>query len=101
MDRRLLDFLFAIQQKLGTNEPFHLISGYRSKRTNTRLRRNNKSVAKKSFHIFGKAADIRLPAVGIRKLRRAAYELQTGGVGYYPRSKFVHIDVGQVRFWRG
>ena len=101
MDKRLLDFLFAIQQKIGTGEPFQLISGYRSKRTNARLRKNNKGVAKKSLHIFGKAADIRLPEVGIKKLRRAAYELQVGGVGYYPRSNFVHIDVGRIRFWRG
>lgn len=101
MDRRLLDFLFAIQQKIGTGEPYQLISGYRSKRTNARLRKSNKGVAKKSLHIYGKAADIRLPAVGIKKLRRAAYELQTGGVGYYPKSNFVHIDVGRVRFWRG
>jgi len=101
MDRRLLDFLFAIQQKVGTGEPFQLISGYRSKRTNARLRKNNNGVAKKSLHIYGKAADIRLPEVGIKQLRRAAYELQTGGVGYYPKSNFVHIDVGRVRFWRG
>ena len=101
IDRRLLNFLYEIQQKIGTDEPFHLISGYRSKRTNARLRRNNKGVAKKSLHIYGKAADIRMPAVGIKKLRRAAYELQSGGVGYYPNSNFVHIDVGRVRFWRG
>ena len=101
MDRRLLNFLYEIQQKVGTDEPFHLISGYRSKRTNARLRENNKGVAKRSLHIYGKAADIRLPAVGIEKLRRAAYELQNGGVGYYPKSNFVHIDVGRVRFWRG
>lgn len=101
IDRRLLNFLFAIQQKVGANEPFHLISGYRSKRTNARLRKSNKSVARRSLHIFGKAADIRLPEVGIKKLRRSAYELQAGGVGYYPRSNFVHIDVGRIRFWRG
>ncbi len=101
IDKRLLDFLFAIQQKMQTSEPFHLISGYRSRRTNEHLRRKNKGVAKKSMHIFGKAADIRLPAAGSKKLRRAAYELQAGGVGYYPRSNFVHIDVGRVRFWRG
>ncbi len=101
IDRRLLNFLYEIQQNLGTDEPFHLISGYRSKRTNARLRRINKGVAKRSLHIYGKAADIRLPAVGIKKLRQAAYELQSGGVGYYPRSNFVHIDAGRVRFWRG
>jgi uncharacterized protein YcbK (DUF882 family) len=101
IDKRLLDFLYAIQQKVRTGEPFHLISGYRSRKTNERLRKNNKAVAKRSMHIFGKAADIRLPAVDLRKLRRAAYELQAGGVGYYPKSEFVHIDVGNVRFWRG
>lgn len=101
IDKQLLDFLFAIQQKVGTDDPFQLISGYRSRRTNERLRKSNKAVSRKSMHLFGKAADIRLPSVGVKKLRRVAYELQKGGVGYYPRSNFVHVDVGRVRFWRG
>ena len=101
MDTALFDLLFAIQQKLKTSEPFQLISGYRSLKTNSRLRKHNKSVAKKSLHIYGKAADLRLPGKTIKELRRAAYELKAGGVGYYPDSNFVHIDVGNVRFWRG
>lgn len=95
----LLDLLFAIQRKLKSKEPFHLISGYRSRRTNARLRKYKKGVAKKSMHLYGKAADIRLPEYKLSSLRRAAYELKLGGVGYYPRSNFVHLDVGRVRYW--
>ncbi len=101
IDTNLIDLLFAIHRKMGTHEPFHLISGYRSRKTNAMLRKRNKAVAKHSMHILGKAADIRLPDHRIRELRKAAYLLHRGGVGYYPRSKFVHIDVGEVRFWRG
>jgi uncharacterized protein YcbK (DUF882 family) len=101
IDTNLIDLLFAIHRKLGTHEPFHLISGYRSRRTNEMLRKRNRKVAKRSMHIYGKAADIRLPDHRLRDLRRVAYTLHRGGVGYYPRSKFVHIDVGKVRFWRG
>ena len=101
MDRGLFDLLFAIQQKLNTSEPFHLISGYRSVTTNSLLRKQSKSVAKKSLHIYGKAADLRLPGHKLKDLRKAAYELKAGGVGYYPKSNFLHVDVGNVRFWRG
>jgi uncharacterized protein YcbK (DUF882 family) len=99
IDPKLLDLLYSIQKKTGINEPFHLISGYRSPDTNARLRSNNRGVAKKSLHMYGKAADIRLPGLSLKKLRRAAYELKAGGVGYYPRSNFVHVDVGRVRYW--
>lgn len=99
IDTKLFDLLYAIQQKLGCNEPFHLISGYRTPATNARLRKSNKGVAKRSMHIHGKAADIRFPEHKVKLLRRAAYELKGGGVGYYPRSNFVHVDVGQVRYW--
>jgi uncharacterized protein YcbK (DUF882 family) len=99
IDRHLLDVLFAIQQKLQFHEPFHLISGYRTVRTNMLLRKENKYAAIKSYHIFGKAADIRVPGVSLKVLRRAAYELKAGGVGYYPKDRFMHIDTGKVRFW--
>ncbi len=100
MAPRLYDFLYAIQQKLECKDPFHLISGYRSPATNSKLRKKNRAVAKRSLHVKGKAADIRLPGQSIKNLRRVAYELKVGGVGYYPNSNFVHVDVGRVRFWR-
>jgi uncharacterized protein YcbK (DUF882 family) len=100
IDPDLFDFLFAIQQKIQCIEPFHLISGYRSKMTNERLRKQNSNVSRKSFHIYGKAADIRLPDQKLKLLRSAAYKLKGGGVGYYPKSNFLHVDVGNVRFWR-
>jgi uncharacterized protein YcbK (DUF882 family) len=96
----LLDLLYSIQQKLQCKQPFHLISGYRSPKTNAKLRRLNKRVAMNSLHIHGKAVDIRLPGHKLKILRRAAYELKGGGVGYYQRANFVHLDVGKVRFWR-
>jgi len=102
IDRRLIDFLYAIHRKLNANEPFYLISGYRTKWTNEMLRkRYHGLVAKRSLHIFGKAADIRLPEHRLRQIRRVAYELKMGGVGYYPAKNFIHVDVGSVRFWRG
>jgi uncharacterized protein YcbK (DUF882 family) len=100
IDPKLFDFLFAIHQHIQSTEPFHLISGYRTKKTNEWLRRRNRNVSKRSLHIRGKAADIRLPEHKLKILRRAAYQLREGGVGYYPRSNFVHVDVGKVRFWR-
>jgi len=99
IDTKLLDLLHKIQRKLGDSKPFHLISGYRSPDTNARLRNRNKKVARKSLHMYGMAADIRMPGQSLKKLRRAAYELKEGGVGYYPRSNFVHLDVGKVRYW--
>jgi uncharacterized protein YcbK (DUF882 family) len=100
MDKRLLDFLFAIQKEIGTDESFHIISAYRTKRTNELLRKRNKKAAKYSLHTKGKAIDIRLPHHKSKELRRAAYRIKAGGVGYYPRANFVHVDVGAVRFWR-
>jgi uncharacterized protein YcbK (DUF882 family) len=101
MDRKLLDLLFALQQEVGGNEPFHVISGYRTRESNALLRKKNKGVAKQSLHIYGKAVDIRVPGRKLRDVRRAAMNLKGGGVGYYPRSNFIHIDVGNIRYWWG
>jgi uncharacterized protein YcbK (DUF882 family) len=99
IDRHLLDLLFALQQKLNCNEPFHLISGYRTAKTNARLRAGNRRTARKSFHIYGKAADIRIPGISLKVLRRVAFKLKKGGVGFYPRANFVHVDTGKIRYW--
>jgi uncharacterized protein YcbK (DUF882 family) len=101
VDVNLLDLIAAMSLELKTDEPFHVICGYRSPKTNDLLRRQNKGVAKNSFHIKGQAADIRLPGQKTDVLRKAAYKLKMGGVGYYPNRRFVHIDVGPVRYWNG
>jgi uncharacterized protein YcbK (DUF882 family) len=99
IDTRLLDLLHALQLKLGTQKPFHVISGYRSPETNAKLRKLGRGVARNSLHISGKAVDVRLPGCRLSSLRRAAMDLSGGGVGYYPRPKFVHLDIGRVRYW--
>jgi len=99
MDRRLLDLLYVLQRKLGSAEPFHVISGYRSPRSNAVLAASSGGVAKKSLHMQGMAIDIRLPDRKLADVRQVALALGGGGVGYYPRSDFVHLDVGRVRRW--
>jgi uncharacterized protein YcbK (DUF882 family) len=99
IDTRLLDLLFTIRQEIDTNQPFHVISGYRSADTNAFLRAHTTGVAENSLHLVGKAIDIRSPGRELRHLRKAAIALKGGGVGYYPKSDFVHIDIGRVRYW--
>ena len=101
IDTHLLDLIFSISIKLKPEAPFRVISGYRSPKTNTLLRKRGNGAAKKSYHIKGQAVDIRLPGYRTSVLRRSAYELKKGGVGYYPKRRFVHIDVGPVRYWTG
>ncbi|HZH53905.1 MAG TPA: DUF882 domain-containing protein [Microvirga sp.] len=99
MDPRLFDILWEIQQEAGSREPFHVISAYRSPETNGMLRRRSNGVSEHSQHMLGKAMDVRLPDVDTGRLRAIAMKLQYGGVGYYPSSQFVHVDVGNVRAW--
>jgi uncharacterized protein YcbK (DUF882 family) len=99
MDRRLLEVLFALQRTLQTDEPVHVISGYRSPSSNAQLRRQSRNVARKSYHMAGRAVDLRIPGVALGEVRRAALALRAGGVGYYPRSGFIHVDTGSVRTW--
>jgi uncharacterized protein YcbK (DUF882 family) len=99
IDTRLVDLLYAISQKTGGNPAFHLISGYRSPATNEKLRQNSGGVARKSLHMQGHAADIRIPGVKTAELRKIAIDIGGGGVGYYPESNFVHVDIGRVRQW--
>ena len=99
IDTRLLDLAHDLGERLGNRGPFHIISGYRSAKTNALLRAHGNGVAGKSLHLQGKALDIRLPGTDLPVLRRAALDLKGGGVGYYPGPNFVHIDVGRVRYW--
>lgn len=99
MDNTLLDLLYTLHQAMGGKQPFQVISGYRSPETNAALRMKSNGVAKQSLHMEGKAIDIRLPGCELSDLRKAALDLQAGGVGYYPESEFIHIDTGRVRHW--
>ena len=102
IDPTLLDLLHELGGTLETDQPFHIISGYRSPHTNAQLRERGGAttgVATRSLHMEGKAIDIRLPGVKLDTLRSAARSLKLGGVGYYPTSNFVHVDTGRVRHW--
>lgn len=99
IDTNLLDLLFEIHTGIGSSEPFHIMSGYRSPETNELLRKKGWAIAKNSLHENGKAIDIRLPNTETSSLRRTAYKIKGGGVGYYPKLKFVHVDVGSIRYW--
>ncbi len=99
MNHDLLDLLHDLRASFGSNEPFHLISGYRSPGSNAMLASKSSGVARKSLHMRGMAVDIRLPGVALDDLRARAREMQRGGVGYYAKSGFVHMDTGRVRFW--
>jgi uncharacterized protein YcbK (DUF882 family) len=99
MDKNLFLQLHEIQSRLGVNTTIQIISGYRSPATNNKLRKNSNGVAKKSYHMKGRAIDIRMTGVNTRLLRDTAIAMQAGGVGYYSGSDFVHLDTGPVRNW--
>jgi len=99
IDYQLLDTLCSLQRACGSSGTFEVISGYRSPATNKKLRNSSKGVAKKSLHMEGRAIDIRLTGVSTRELRAKACSLQRGGVGYYAKSDFIHLDTGRVRSW--
>jgi len=99
IDPRLIDLLGDLRQSVGSSEPFQVISGYRSPRTNAWMHRHQRGVAAHSLHMRGQAADIVLADADLYSLHNAALELGEGGVGYYPRSGFVHVDTGAVREW--
>ena len=94
IDPRTVDVAAASHRLLQTNEPYMMLSGYRSPRTNAMLRRSSGGVARNSLHMVGKAADLRLKSRSV-----AAMSCRAGGVGKYSRSNFVHMDCGPVRNW--
>ncbi len=101
MSRELIDLLWEVHRQLDSRAPVHLISGYRSPRTNDMLRRTKGGQARKSQHTLGNAVDVHFPDVPVKRLRNAGLIREHGGVGYYPTSAipFVHLDVGRVRHW--
>ena len=99
IDPGLLDILNVLHKQLDSSDPYGIISGYRSPATNAMLHENSNGVATKSLHMRGMAIDVRLGDRALKDLHKAALSLKAGGVGYYPRSDFVHIDTGRVRHW--
>ena len=99
MDPALLDLLFDLRSAAGSQRAFHVISAYRSPKTNEMLRQSSNGVAEHSMHMLGKAIDVRLESFPTDRLADVARSLRRGGVGYYRASDFVHVDTGRVRYW--
>ena len=101
IDLRTIDIMAAAHNMMDVNEPYMLLSGYRSPQTNAMLRSRSRGVAKNSLHMKGQAADLRLSSRSVSQMARAAKSFHAGGVGSYHRSNFVHMDCGVVRSWGG
>jgi uncharacterized protein YcbK (DUF882 family) len=99
IDPRLVDILYMLQNSLRTKSPFEVVCGYRTPRNNAYIYKHERGVARNSYHMYGRAVDIRMKDRSAGVIQRAAWALQQGGVGYYPKAGFVHIDTGGVRRW--
>lgn len=99
MDMRMVDIAAAAHRLMDVSEPYMLLSGYRSPKTNAMLRARSSGVAKNSLHLKGQAADLRLSSRSVGQMYKAAMACEAGGVGRYSRSNFVHMDCGPVRHW--
>lgn len=100
MAPRLIDLVFALTARLGSRTPVQVISGYRSLVTNELLRSEDPlQVAGQSLHLCGEAVDLCFEDRSLRQVRDAAVSMRAGGVGHYPKSGFVHLDIGRVRRW--
>jgi len=102
IDIELINLLYEINLRVGIDKKFNIVSGYRTPQTNAWLRHQlgGRNVAKNSYHVKGQAVDIFVPGVPLHKLRNIARSLKKGGVGYYPKKGFIHVDVGPERYWR-
>lgn len=101
MDPRVLDIAYTVQRMCDPNKPLEIISAYRSPKTNQMLRNASSGVAKKSLHMKGQAIDLRIKDFSTKRVRDIAKSLRAGGVGYYSKSDFVHVDTGDIRSWGG
>lgn len=99
MDVRLIEFVNLVQQRIGGRRDIHIVSGYRSPEYNEQLIRMGTRAARHSYHVSGQAVDVQIPGVPLRTIREVALRLGCGGVGYYPRGNFVHLDSGPFRHW--
>jgi uncharacterized protein YcbK (DUF882 family) len=99
IDPYLLDLVYSLRLAMHYDGPVHVISGYRSPKTNAMLAQRSGKVAKNSYHVKGMAIDLRLPDRPLEEVRDTAMRLGGGGVGFYPESRFVHMDTGPVRAW--
>ena len=99
IDAGLLDLLYRIQTRIAAAQGLDVVCGYRSPETNAELVREGRVHARNSYHISGQAIDFRVPGRDLRHVRKLAMSLRGGGVGYYPRAHFIHVDVGPVRHW--
>ena len=101
IDPKLLDSMSFMRNWMGRKDPFMVISGYRSPESNAKMAAASKGVATRSLHMDGKAIDVRMQGCELKALHSAALSMRCGGVGYYPKSDFVHMDTGRVRAWKG
>jgi uncharacterized protein YcbK (DUF882 family) len=99
IDVHLLDLLTELHRRSGSTQAFQVVCGYRSPQTNAILASEGGGVARNSLHVEGKAIDIRVADRSPRQVRDCAKSLRLGGVGYYPRAAFVHVDSGPIRYW--
>ena len=99
IDVRMLEHVNLVQNTVGGGNEIHVISGYRSPEYNAQLVKRSRRVAQHSLHVQGQALDFYIPGVKVRELRHAALKLRYGGVGVYPRAKFIHLDCGPFRTW--
>lgn len=99
IDPRVIDIIYSVHELSGHGEPYEVLSGYRCPKTNAGLRSHSEGVAKNSLHMTGQAIDLRMPNYDTKQIKKLAVSLKAGGVGYYPKSNFVHMDSGDVRTW--
>jgi uncharacterized protein YcbK (DUF882 family) len=101
IDSRTVDIMAASHRIMDVSEPYMLLSGYRCQATNAMLRSKSRGVARNSLHMKGQAADLRLKSRSVGQMAKAAAACNSGGVGRYSRSNFVHMDCGPIRSWGG